>query len=281
MSTAWHNTLLVDNADQRQPPRYRMSFDLEEGGDAYCRLSDMVSSYQIGMICGDATTAYGDYLDRFFRHIVYLKPNRFVIYDSIRSREVRTQRHYQWLLHSGFPIIDNNNGTLEIQGEKSKLVIHPILPLPYAIKSLPTRLPKNGKTGKEIHAISLRPEWHHLWNVSPKSSPYPQWDTRSQGLLYNRDLQFMVVLTILPRHEKYQYEIKSTIQNGLHGIKFIQGDETDLVYFNTTGRRFEDNNVISDAEKVVIRQKGDEILDWSIVNGKQLIYDGIPVNLQT
>ena len=51
--------------------------------------------------------------------------------------------------------------------------------------------------------------------------------------------------------------------------------------FNTTGRRFEDNNVISDAEKVVIRQKGDEILDWSIVNGKQLIYDGIPVNLQT
>ena len=281
VSTAWHNTLLVDNADQRQPPRYRMSFDLEEGGDAYCRLTDMASSYKIGMICGDATTAYGDYLDRFFRHIVYLKPNRFVIYDSIRAREVRTQRHYQWLLHSGFPIIDNNDGTLEIQGEKSKLVIHPILPLLHAIKSLPTRLPKNGKAGKEIHAISLRPEWHHLWNISPKSSPYPQWDPRSHGLLYNRDLQFMVVLTVLPRKEKYQYEIKPIIQNDLHGIKFIQDDETDLVFFNPNGRRFEDSHVISDAEKVVIRQKGDEILDWSIVNGKQLIYDGIPVNFQT
>ena len=64
-------------------------------------------------------------------------------------------------------------------------------------------------------------------------------------------------------------------------MKFVQDDETDLVYFNLAGRRFEDSRVISDAEKVVIRQKGDEILDWSIVNGQQLIYDGLPVNFQT
>ena len=91
----------------------------------------------------------------------------------------------------------------------------------------------------------------------------------------------MVVLTVLPQEEKYRYEIKPIIQNDLHGVKFVQDDETDLVYFNLSGRRFEDSRVISDAEKVVIRQKGDEILDWSIVNGQQLIYDGLPVNFQT
>ena len=91
----------------------------------------------------------------------------------------------------------------------------------------------------------------------------------------------MVVLTVLPRREKYQYEIKPIIQKNLHGIRFTQDDETDLVYFNTAGHRFEDSNVISDAEQVVIRQKGDEILDWSIVNGQLLIYDGTPIKFPT
>ena len=110
-STAWHNTITVDGSDQRQPPRHRMSFDLEEGGDAYCRLSDAVTSDLVAMVRGDATTAYGDTLDLFLRDVVYLKPNCFVVYDTIRAREVRTQRHYQWLLHSEFPILEDDDGT--------------------------------------------------------------------------------------------------------------------------------------------------------------------------
>jgi len=83
-----------------------MSFDLEEGGDAYCRLSNYLSNDQIAMIRGDATTAYGDYLERFFRDVIYLKSGCFVIYDDIRTLEVRTQRHFQWLLHSELPVAE-------------------------------------------------------------------------------------------------------------------------------------------------------------------------------
>ncbi|MGB9594698.1 MAG: DUF4962 domain-containing protein, partial [Candidatus Poribacteria bacterium] len=129
ISTLWHNTIVIDGADQRQPPRYRMSFDLEEGGDAYCRLSDFSSDDCITTIKGDATTAYGDYVDKFHRYVTYIKPNCFVIYDDIRLKEVRTQRHIQWLLHSELPFSENEDGTIAINGNRCSLIIHPVLPV--------------------------------------------------------------------------------------------------------------------------------------------------------
>ncbi|HGJ66412.1 TPA: DUF4962 domain-containing protein [bacterium] len=152
LSTSWHNTITVDGADQRQPPRYRMSFDLEEGGDAYCSLSDFASNDDIAMVKGDATTAYGDYFDRFYRDITYLKPNCFVIHDNIRLKEVRTQRHIQWLLHSGFPFVEDK-GIIWIQGDKCKLAINTVLPKNHDYKFLNPRVLMKDKTGKGINCL--------------------------------------------------------------------------------------------------------------------------------
>jgi len=271
VSTSWHNTIVVDGADQRQPPRYRMSFDLEEGGDAYCRFSDYLSNDHIAMIRGDATTAYGDYLDRFFRDAVYLKPDCFVIYDDIRALEVRTQRHFQWLLHSELPMVDNEDGMVEIQGEKGKLVIHPILPTNHDYKFPPPRIAKGGK---EFSCFSLRPQWHHLWNVSPSDSPYPQWDARAEGPLYSRDVQFLVVLSVLPRDEQYTKTVKPIVMQNIRGIEITSGDEVNRVYFNPHGSDFEINGVASDCEKVVIREKDGEIVSWAVARGQRLTHNG-------
>ena len=283
-STSWHNTIVVDGADQRQPPRYRMSFDLEEGGDAYCRLSDYLSNGQIAMIRGDATTAYGDYLERFFRDAVYLKPDCFVIYDDIRALEARTQRHFQWLLHSELPatelpksgdlgyVRDNKDGTVEIQGEKGKLVIHPILPIKHNYKFPPPRV--SAKGGREIFCYSLRPQWHHLWNVSPSHSPYPQWDDRGKGTLYERDVQYLVVLSVLPRDEQYTRTVSPIVMEKVRGVEITSGDEINRVYFNPHGSCFEINGVVSDGEKVVIREKDGEIISWAVVRGQRLTHNG-------
>jgi len=286
VSTPWHNTIVVDGTDQRQPPRYRMSFDLEEGGDAYCRLSDYLSNDQIAMIRGDATTAYGDYLERFFRDVVYLKPGCFVIYDDIRALEIRTQRHFQWLLHSELPIAelpnvaelarvrDNEDGMVEIQGDKGKLVIHPILPINHNYKFPPPRVSTKGG-GKEIHCFSLRPQWHHLWNVSPSRSPYPQWDDRAEGPLYGRDVQFLVVLSVLERNEQYTQTVKPIVMKNLCGVEITSGNEINRVYFNPHGSDFKINGVASDGEKVVIREKDGEVISWALVQGQRLIHNGV------
>ncbi|MEK7395554.1 MAG: heparinase II/III family protein [Candidatus Poribacteria bacterium] len=234
LSTSWHNTIVVDGADQRQPPRYRMSFDLEEGGDAYCRLSDFASNDDIAMIKGDATTAYGDYLDKFHRDVIYLKPNCFVVYDNIRLREVRTQRHIQWLLHSELPFSENEDGTITIQGKECKLIIHTILPTNYRHKFLTPRvLMKDKDSGKSINCLSIRPQWYHLWNISPSQSPYPQWDARSKGVLYGRDVQFLVVLTVLRNDQPYNLKIEPIKMGNADGVEIVNGDMTDRVYFKT------------------------------------------------
>jgi len=278
VSTSWHNTIVVDGSDQRQPPRYRMSFDLEEGGDAYCRLSDYFSNDQIAMIRGDATTANGDYLEKFFRDVVYLKPDCFVIYDDIRALETRTQRHFQWLLHSELPVAElarvreNEDGTAEIQGDKGKLVIHPVLPIKHNYKFPPPRVSSKGESN-QIFCFSLRPQWHHLWNVSPSRSPYPQWDARANGPLYGRDVQFLVVLSVMQRDEKYTRTVKPIVMQNLHGVEIITGNEIDRVYFNPYGSPFEIDGVASDGEKVVIREKDGEIVSWAVMRGQKLTYN--------
>jgi len=236
VSTSWHNTIVVERADQRQPPRYRMSYDLEEGGDAYCRLSDYTSNHKYATIKGDATTAYADYLEKFHRYAVYIKPDCFIIYDDIRAKEARTQRHFQWLLHSQLPFTDNGDGTFQILGEKGKLVVHPVLPVEHDYKFLPDRvLMKEKDTGKGFHCFSLRPKWYHLWNVSPSRSPYPQWDPRSLGPLYGRDVRFLVVLSVMPYNEAYDRIIKPIIEKGVYGVEITKNNETNKVYFCPDG----------------------------------------------
>lgn len=272
ISTPWHNTIVVDGSDQRQPPRYRMTFDLEEGGDAYCRLSDYLSNDRISMVRGDATTAYGDYLERFYRDAVYLKPDCFVIYDDIRMLETRTQRHLQWLLHSELPMFDNGNGTVEIRGEKGKLVIHPVLPIEYNYKFPPPRVSSKG--GK-LFCFSLRPRWHHLWNVSHSRSPYPQWDARAKSPLYGRDVQFLVVLSVMPLNEPYTKKIKLVTAEKITSLEITAGDEVARICFNPHGSNFEIGNISSDGEKVVVCERDGEAVSWALVRGRRLMHNGM------
>jgi len=263
VSTSWHNTIVVDGSDQRQPPRYRMSFDLEEGGDAYCRLSDFTSNDQIAMVRGDATSAYADYLDRFYRDVIYLKPGCFVIYDDIRMLEARTQRHLQWLLHSELPMIDKKDGIVEIQGKNGKLIIHPVFPLNFNYKFPSPRKDK-------FYCYSLRHQWHHLWNVSPSRSPYPQWDSRSKSPLYGRDVNFLVVLSVMGLDEPYDKEVKPIMTDKVKGVEITSGGEVDRIYFNPDRSVFETDSIVSDGEKVVIRERDGKVFSWTMVNGQKL-----------
>jgi len=186
--------------------------------------------------------------------------------------ETRTQRHFQWLLHSELPMIDNEDGTVEIKGEKSKLIIHPVLPIEHNYKLPPPRVsPRNGK---EFQCFSLRPIWHHLWNVSPGRSPYPQWDARSRSPLYGRDVKFLVVLSVMQRDEPYDKVVNPVVTDKITGVEIVAGDEINKVYFNPCGSLFQIGDAVSDGEKVVVREKDGKIFSWALVQGRRLRYNG-------
>jgi hypothetical protein len=198
VSTAWHNTLTVDGGDQRQPPRFRMSYDLEESGDAWCRLSGFQDDGCCATVQGDATAAYGDVLERFVRCVHFRRPGLFVVSDRVRVREARVQRHLQWLLHAVLPMAPTALGGVVVRGTVHDLHVTPVLPAGFLSRLLPDRCGPPGSSLPPVHAWALRPPWHHLWNVSPSRSPYPQWDPRGTPGLYGTECRFVVVLEVTP-----------------------------------------------------------------------------------
>lgn len=110
LTTRAHNTLLVNGDGQYVPPlrpgtaeqvlavKYGappVRNDLATGKIIASSLSP-----KIDYVAGDASAAYQTYLQRFHRHVLFLKPGVVVIYDDIVAKAPAT---YQWMLHSYSP----------------------------------------------------------------------------------------------------------------------------------------------------------------------------------
>lgn len=276
ISTAWHNTIVVDGADQRQVPRYRMSYDPTEGGSCYSILSQHLSCEGLEMIRGDATSAYADMLERSWREIVYLRPDRFIIYDNLLTKNVRVQRHVQWLLHSEAPMVEMKD-RIEVRGEKAKLVVQPIYPLGWRCR-FPDRLARARARGhehgaseiREVNCLSVFPDWVHIWNESPSKPAYPQWDERGGVRVYGPDYPYLVVLSPLHRDEEIDWTIEPLKAAGVEGVRIISDDQVDTVIFKRFGGSYSLGGVISDGEKVVIREEDGRITSAALVNGTTL-----------
>ena len=180
------------------PPRYRMSSDLEESGAAWCRLDGFADDGGCASVRGDATAAYADTLERFVRRLHFRRPALLVVVDDVVVRDVRTQRHLQWLLHTVLPTEVAGEGRLVVRGTRHDLWVSAVLPAGGRWKTLPDRAAPAGSSRPAVHAWALRPPWHHIWNVSPGRSPYPQWDGRGTPGLYGPRYQFAVVLEVTP-----------------------------------------------------------------------------------
>jgi hypothetical protein len=276
ISTAWHNTIVMDGADQRQAPRFRMSYDPREGGDCYAVLEDYLSCAGLEMIRGDATSAYGDMLDRFWREVIYLRPDRFIIYDNLLTNGARVQRHIQWLLHSEAPMAQVGEH-VEVCGQKARLIIQPVFPTGWRAR-FPDRLVRAraiaGRPMREAHCVSIYPEWVHIWNESPANPPYPQWDARGGKRVYGPDYQYLVVLTPIRAAEEINWQLQPLWADGAEGVRIVAGDRVDTVICKRLGRRYALGEVVSDADKVVIREAGGRMRSLALMHGTLLRYKG-------
>jgi hypothetical protein len=256
VSTSHHNCIVVDGAHQRVPAQYAMSYDLEEAGDCYSRLSDHISNDWVEMIRGDATTAYGDQLSRAWRDIVYLKPDVFVIFDDLEGHPVRCQRNFEWMLHSECELRDIEAG-IEARGDKASLFIQPLFPDRWEHKYVPGRTVPHAEN-KPLNAVSVRPYWHHKWNVDPTKSPYPHWDPRGDcEPLFDNNCQYLIALSAVAAGAPPPYTLEPLQSGTAKGVHLHSEQEDFIVLFNPSGESVQLGDLATDAKKLVLRLRGE------------------------
>lgn len=272
VSTAWHNCIVVDGAHQRVGAQYAMSLDLEEAGDCYSRFSDHLSAPGIEMVHGDATSAYADSLELATRDVVYLHPNVFIIHDDLQAHPVRAQRNFEWMLHSECPVSEVEGG-LQVKGQRARLVVEPVFPDPWEYKAVEGRYVPHADR-KPLHCISLRPYWHHKWNVDPTRSPYPHWDSRCDSEeLYDGSCRYLVVLSAVGAEEAAPYAAEGFAHGLARGVTLRSGEETAVVLFNPGRDAIRCGDLETDAERLVLRDRGGR-LSWAMVRGTCLTWQG-------
>src|SRR5690606_8035731 len=107
-STRAHNAVLVNGEQQaRHTP------------EPHGRIVDFVTEPGWDYVSGDATDAYGDLLERYVRHVVFVKPDVVVIYDELEAREPAT---FQFMLHAEDPFdVAEKKASLHLDREKAGL----------------------------------------------------------------------------------------------------------------------------------------------------------------
>ncbi len=105
------NTVLINGEGQR-------TFSLDAKG----RIEQFIHTEEYDYTVGEAATAYNTAVDAYKRHVVFIRPDLFVIVDDVRTPEAST---VDWLLHSAFPLTwDEEANKAHTTGAKGQLDTH-------------------------------------------------------------------------------------------------------------------------------------------------------------
>lgn len=115
--TKAHNSILVDHEGQTVRRREESSGRIiayEETGDY---------AYTVG----DATRAYGGKLERFHRHVLYLRPDVYIIFDDLKTSDDPST--FQWLLHGPTTIdVDPERRVMVTRSGNARLISRHLYP---------------------------------------------------------------------------------------------------------------------------------------------------------
>ena len=78
----------------------------------------------------------------------------------------------------------------------------------------------------------------------------------------------------MQRDEPYDKVVNPIATDKITGVEISAGDEINKVYFNPCGSLFQIGDVVSDGEKVVVREKDGKVFSWALVRGRRLRYNG-------
>lgn len=244
--TVGHNTILVDGEGQK----YRAGY-----------IRDFYTAHGYDYVVGDASKCYdGEKLRLFLRHIVYVKPDYFLILDEVEGSG--SPHHFEWLLHT------DNDGVWRTLGGKELDVGGPVdtpdlmIEKPQARLLVKILLPERIRTlcdrhkGLEVYGPFIR--------VSPSENGLSR---RFLSLLYPLDGKEKVLN--LPT-----VEVVGSSTGGTLGVKVKRGELREIVVFNLVGGLFSVEGIKGDPQNCVVTLEGKRPLKYFLYKGTVLTLNG-------
>ncbi len=198
-STRAHNAVLVNGEQQaRHTPA------------PHGRIVDFITTPEWDYVSGDATDAYGDLLERYQRHVVFIKPDLIVIYDELEAREPAT---FQFMLHAEDPFeVFEANNTLRLNREKA------------------------GLDARYLSPVELT---FHQWDgyePPPERREFPnQWHLETATVEEKQALDMLTVVVPYRAGARSEWSAKREETESAIGLRFNRNGKEILVAFRKAG----------------------------------------------
>ncbi|MDI6827374.1 MAG: DUF4962 domain-containing protein [Armatimonadota bacterium] len=229
--TRAHNSILVNG--EGQVPRSASS----KG-----RIVRSIFSSRLDYACGDATQAYGGRLEKFLRHVLFLRPEYFVIIDELVAKEPST---FDWLLHS-WEKMEINDQKVNVRKNEAHMLVQFVEPGHLKLS--------------QTDQFTAPPEREGLAN---------QWHLTASTVKPSRQGEFITVLypyksgngALLPKIER--------IENipGVKGATVASNQWRDTIIFNKLGAPLNKLGIKSDGRIVVVRDQNSSTVAIFVLDG--------------
>jgi hypothetical protein len=230
-----HNTILVDGEGQLNPTQ------LDESTPP-ATIQDFFTSSGFDYTVSDASQSYGSKLNKFLRHIVFVKPYYFVMLDDLSSGSERAS--YDWLVHTlaSKSAISAAENSMRIAQGKANLLIAVMFPEQFSWSVTADHLTSERETATRLQI-----------------SQYSQTSAMFLTILYPQQQDAVAPV------------IRRMAIGNIVGVKIFDQGRTDYVLFNRDKGKAEVEGIISDAQILTVSQRSEVVEAFAMHNGTRLI----------
>lgn len=249
--TKAHNSILVNG--EGQDTRTRSS---------HGRITAALLTSEFDYACGDASKAYGGRLDKFLRHVLFFRPDYFVLIDELAAPSPST---YDWRLHAW--------DRMEVMPETGRIIT----------SRGDARLLTQFVWPKE----RLRFSQTDQFTVPPSNGAANQWHLTAATATSSKHKEFLTVLyPYRSGRESALPEIERIDAPGVSGVRLRGSSSEDLVLLNRLPSRMIVEGVSTDAHIAAVRRSTRGISSAFLVSGQsisvnrtELLSADVPVTL--
>lgn len=247
-ATVAHNTLLVGGKGQ---PR---------GGEQNGRIAAFFNSPECVYFAGRAASAYPDMLDRYDRHVLFLRPDVFLVFDDV---EALVDEPVQWALNTFQKAeIDTKKRTITVPQQHMRLRVEHLQPASLRYSQ------SDGNRPAPLHDPAkpycrVTPRFPQAWHIEAQPPPSPQ-------------PRFVSLMSVYEEAKGNPLRDTETIDaGGALGAKCTRGeDRYRLLVRRADSRAIDAAGVRTDGVAAMVRcDKGGRVASWMVADATRLDAD--------
>lgn len=200
------------------------------------RILAFATSPEYDYALGEASTAYGNRLRRFYRHLIHVRPGVFVIVDELSAP--RPSR-FEWWLHA--------LEKMEVEPTKRQVLLH------------------RGKARMEVTFLApgrVQFEQTDRFTPPPENGASPQWHLTVSNLVKEKNIYFFTVLRPFQASQTLP-PLEPLVEGTLVGVAWVEGGLRHEVLYDPRGIRRTDLGPIPAGCRLLgVQHRGEKISVW-------------------